>query len=151
MNNLIKSKIKEHALREFPNESCGLLILEENDKIEVFNCKNTAVEKDKLFSLSPLDYLYASKKGQIIACYHSQPSPDFSEYDKLNSENHKLKYILYSHDIDDFREYEPNGYKNKYTGLEFKMGVNDCFLLVRGYYLNELGITLTDYRLQDDW
>jgi proteasome lid subunit RPN8/RPN11 len=151
MNNFIKNQIKKHALKDFPNEACGLLVLEENNNIKVLNCKNVSPDKEKLFSLSPLDYLYASKIGKIISCNHSQKSPDFSEYDKLNSENHKIKYILYSHDIDDFKEYEPNGYRNKYVGLNFKIGEQDCFTLLRQYYLNELGIFINNYDRSDGW
>jgi proteasome lid subunit RPN8/RPN11 len=41
----IKAKIKEHALKENPEECCGLLVLNRNNILEAFACRNVAQDK----------------------------------------------------------------------------------------------------------
>ena len=46
LNKRAKEEIKRHALEECPNECCGLLVEREED-VKVFRCKNSSTEKTK--------------------------------------------------------------------------------------------------------
>jgi proteasome lid subunit RPN8/RPN11 len=154
MKEQIKLEIKKHALDETPNECCGILLQnEKKSSLEIFKCKNMSPNKAEQFSISPGDYLKASKKGKILAFYHSHPSEEdsFSEYDKLQSEQHNVKFILYCVKKKSFHEYEPKDYVSSYVGRDFELGVNDCLTLGIDYYKNECNIKVKNYYRDRNW
>jgi len=138
----IKSKIKEHSLIEMPNECCGLIVKNKSTSlVEVHQCKNQSTSKSTGFSLSPRDYLKASKTGKILAVYHSHPndSEGFSPIDKINSKNHNINYLLYCVGKDKFLEYFPETPQEEYTGRSFKKDGNNCITIFREFYKKEVG------------
>jgi cell wall-associated NlpC family hydrolase len=154
LDNQIKTQIKQHALEETPNECCGLLVFNrDNRKVEVVKAYNNSPDKTKFFSIYPRDYLRASLKGEIIAVYHSHPKGEanLSDLDKLNCESHNLHSILYNIEKDSFVEYSPQGKIPPYIGRPFQIGVQDCFTLLRDYFKNELGIEFADYARDENW
>jgi len=106
LNKNTKLKIKKHALRELPNECCGIII-KKNNEIDVAECKNVAHNKKELFEISPKDYLKASKTGSIEGYYHSHTENNFdlSGADKAVRISHKIPLIMYSVVKDEFMEY----------------------------------------------
>ncbi|MEK6879623.1 MAG: hypothetical protein AABY22_08455, partial [Nanoarchaeota archaeon] len=57
------------------------------------------------FSITPQDYLEASNAGKILYVYHSHTTEEyknFSDFDKINSVNHNIPYILYHIPSDTF-------------------------------------------------
>lgn len=151
IDELVKETIKKHALMENPKECCGLIVSKDNNKF-AFPCKNFSETPNKTFAVSANDYLTASKKGDVIAFYHSHmKNLNFSEFDKLNSENHKLPAIVYSIEEDDFNYYNPNGYEIPFINREYVMGYMDCFTLIRDYYSRELNIEIQDIDNKYRW
>ena len=148
-----KSIIREHALLESPNECCGLVISDDSGKDQIFKCKNLSETPEETFSICTEDYVRASQLGKIIATYHSHVNGKdaFSEFDKFNSENHKLTYHLYCIQKNSFLEYNPNQEFNSYVGRKFKIKDSDCFTLMRDFYNKELSININDYYRNDNW
>lgn len=141
----IKNSFKEFSKLNLPNESCGLITRLE-DKFKLVKCRNSSEKKFKKFSINPIDYIKASKTGEIVSIIHSHVNQNkyFSIVDKTISEELKLNNILYHIHSDTFVEYVPNGYSNNYLGRIFKWGENDCLSLVIDYYQKELGIKIGD-------
>lgn len=143
----IKSFIKTHAEETFPEECCGLIVRESDEKVSPIKCRNDSPDRLKFFRISPVDYLKAHRKGKVVASYHShggEGEDRFSEFDKQSSINLNLNYILYSVAKDCFLEYDPRIQHNEYVGKVFFWGKNDCFSLVRSFYKQEFGITIPD-------
>ena len=136
----IKQKIKEHANKFSNEEVCGIVF--ENGM--VLECKNIAANKRNVFQINPLDYIIAEKSGhKIAAIYHSHVNLnyEFSEYDKLNSNNLKIPYILYNLKIDDFKEYYPGEEKFcDFIGLDFRP--NACLWLIKELYVKKFKIAI---------
>ena len=147
MKDSIKKFIRAHALEESPYECCGVVYQNKNNlKLEALRCENTAENKRVMFAIDPKGYLEASRKGEIISFYHSHiNSSEFSDYDKIQSEHHEIKFIMYSLKDENFHEYEPKGYESPYVGRDFCLGKQDCYTLLRNYYKRELGLDLPDY------
>jgi proteasome lid subunit RPN8/RPN11 len=149
----IKAKIKEHALKENPEECCGLLVLNRKNILEVFPCRNAAQDKENEFVVCQMDYLKASMNGKVAGIYHSHCIQDnsFSELDKQISSNLKLKNIVYILKRDSFEEYSPENYYNKYINKNFVINQSDCLSIVENYYNEEFGIKIFHYERGVDW
>ena len=147
MKDHIKKHIRDHALEESPNECCGILYQDkESFELKALKCNNLADNKKMMFSIDPKDYLKASKLGEIISFYHSHVnSSNFSDYDKIQSEQHEIKFIMYSLKDQKFNEYVPKGADSYYIGRDFCLGTQDCYTLGRDYYRNELDLKIKDY------
>jgi len=146
----IKNEIKSHAKLERPRECCGFII----DEVKVYKAKNIAHDNENKFKISPEDYVAASSLGEITAIYHSHPNTEakFSEYDKFNSINHKITYILYTLKDNSFTQFDPSlSDFNDYIGRSFKIGLSDCYTLMRDFYKNELNINLNNYKRDENW
>ncbi len=102
----IKLSIKKHALREEPNECCGL-IYESEEGAAVKECENLSPDKSRHFIISPRNYLVATMLVRIIATYPSLTNKveELSVTDKLNSQRHNIDYILYNTVYNTFRVY----------------------------------------------
>lgn len=148
LNNNIKSEIKEYALANRGSEICGLLIKNKDD-INFYKCRNISYYKEYNCILNPFDYIKASKVGKIIGHVHSQEDryPSFIDY--LNAISHNIYSIIYSWKYDKFSIIEPK--LKTYLNLEYKLGKNDCFELVKNYYKNELDITIPEHKRYDKW
>ena len=146
----IKSEIKLHARAEAPKECCGFII----DNVSVRKARNTSQTKESKFKISTEDYIAASNLGEITAVYHSHPTTEarFSEYDKFNSINHNITYILYALKDNSFTQFDPSLSEfNDYIGRSFKIGETDCFALVKDFYEKELNINLNNYHRDENW
>jgi len=147
MKDHIKKHIKDHATEESPYECCGILYQDKDSlKLGALRCKNIAENKHMMFSIDPKDYLKASRLGEIISFYHSHiNSSNFSDYDKIQSEHHEVKFIMYSLKDRKFNEYEPKNCESFYVGRDFCLGKNDCYTIIRDYYEKELNVDLSFY------
>jgi len=136
---IIKEKIKSHALEDVSKECCGLVVGK-----KVFRCRNYSEKPARHFNISPYEYLKASRKGTIKAVYHSHVSgkPSFSVYDRQASHNHNLKFLMYHNPTGGFFTYDPTKEKTVQIDKKFILGESDCYTLVKDYY-KKLGITLT--------
>lgn len=153
MKDEIKKQIKAHALEDPSVECCGMLYInKETKRLELLKSPNLSRNKKTMFELSASHYLKAATLGSLVAVYHSHPEGEvFSEFDILNSETNKIKYILYCVKSGLFKEYVPNGYANPYYGRDFSLGENDCFTLLREFYKKELNIEVKNYYRDANW
>jgi proteasome lid subunit RPN8/RPN11 len=148
----IKREIKAHALEQNPQECCGF-VLDARGKLDIFPCENSSTDNNKYFKISPREYIKAKETGEIKAVYHSHCNDleNFSEFDKLNSQNHNIEFILYIIKNDNFLSYLPNCKYNSYVGRRLILGQQDCGSLVRDFYKQELDIEIKDYPRDESW
>jgi len=145
----LKAKIKEHAKSEAPKECCGFIL--ENGKI--YRAQNTSMSDNK-FSINAADYITAKSLSAIKAVYHSHPNggATFSEFDKFNSINHGVIYVLYSMKDNSFSQFDPALTTfNKYIGRKFEIGETDCFALIKDFYEFELNIKLNEHHRDEGY
>ncbi len=143
MNEEIKAKVKEHALKEFPNECCGFVCVNYLGEITVIPCENTAHNKKGRFVIDPKMNLIAEKTGHIAAFYHSHASEFMDENnDKFSKEDLDIAYetcipaLLYVIPQDTWHVHIPSTYQpSDLIGRSFVWGVWDCYSLVRDYHL----------------
>lgn len=138
MNTLIQNQIKKIVSHNKETESCGLIL---NDTV-VFPCRNAALNKKNNFQINEKDYLKASLRGQITACYHTHIGEikEFSMRDRITSVSLKIPMILYHVPSDTF--YSIKNDNLSYLSHPFEYEKNDCYTLVRDYYQKELNINL---------
>jgi len=148
----IKKKIKEHAKQEHPRECCGLIVDKDGELICV-KSQNASFEKN-MFRVNPRDYLAASNLGEIVAVYHSHVNgkESFSEFDKFNSINHDLTYVVFNTQTNSLAQFSPRHSEfHKYIGREFEIKNKDCWSLVRDFYKTELSISLINPHRDKNW
>lgn len=141
----IKAAIIDHANRDYPRESCGVIIGK-----EYIPCKNVAAD-DAQFEIDPIDLVGAGKEGKVLAYVHSHPdgSCEPSMPDRVQMNLHGLPWVI-TNGVD-VELHKPDGYQAPLLGREYHHGLMDCYSLVKDYYQRELGITLNDYERQDCW
>lgn len=153
IDNNIKNQIKELALKEIPNEICGLILVSGQSNL-IYPCKNISNNKNKFFELSPLDFLRAVDKtnNKVIGFYHSQEHRSPSALDWIVSQGHNLYSLIYSWKEDEFYEIDKVQIKYKdYLYKKFKWGVSDCFTLAKEFYKKEYNINVDNYNYGEDW
>lgn len=145
MENEYLKKAKEHALSKRTEEICGLIIENEKKDLIYYKCKNISSKKNNNFAIDPLDYLKAKNHGKIKFCFHSHiKDSSFSYKDIQNAFKHNIAYILYNIKQDRFYFFDPNENKKyqKYLNLPYENGVQDCHILLKNFYFNELGLDI---------
>ena len=141
----IKKAIIDHALAEYPRESCGVIV-----RKEYIPCKNISPD-DTQFEIDPIDLVGAGNEGTIKAYVHSHPdgSTEPSMPDKVQMNLHGLPWII-TNGVD-VALHKPDGYQAPLIGREYHHGLMDCFTIVKDYYQRELGIVINDYPRNDVW
>ena len=153
LSNIQKSQIKEWALKNPNEETCGLIYIS-GENINISKCKNIASNKKEYFEIDPLSYLRISnnKKNQIIGIFHSQVMDQPSELDYMVAKSHNCKSIIYCVKTDEFFEVEDLNLKyTKYLYRPFIMGKDDCLSLIIDFYKNEYNINITNFPREEDW
>ena len=137
----------QHAKKDDPNESVGLLVNKKGKKL-YFPCNNLATDAKNTFILDPSDYIKAEKKGDIIAVIHSHPAtpPLATQADKVSCENTGLPWHIVNPKTEQWGYVEPSGYEAPLLGREYVWGVTDCWSLVRDWYKKEKDIILRDWQ-----
>ncbi len=142
MNTEIKAKVKEHALKDAPNEACGFVCVNFLGEVTVLPCENMARNKVGRFVIDPKKNLEAEKTGHIAAFYHSHAGEFLDERsNKLSIEDLDISYeagipaLLYVHPHDQFHFSVPSTYvPAPLLGRPFVWGVWDCYTLVRDHF-----------------
>ena len=144
--------IQKHAAREYPRESCGVIIANRFGKEQYVECRNLAPGKDH-FIMDGRDYAAAEMAGDIIAIVHSHPnvSATPSQADLVECERSKLPWVIVNWPTGQIHEFKPTGYKAPLVGRQFVHGILDCYTLVRDYFREELGIDIPDFERSDGW
>jgi proteasome lid subunit RPN8/RPN11 len=144
---MIEAAALEHARKECPRESCGLVVVQ-NGQTVYWPCRNIAENsKAEHFHIHPVDYSAAEDAGSIVAIVHSHPDtpPIPSQADLVGCEESGLPWIIVNPRTGKHTRTEQTGFKAPLVGREFRWGLMDCFSLIRDYYLQELGIVIPNY------
>lgn len=133
----------QHALKEAPKESCGLVVIEKG-KAKYYPCNNLA-ETDQEFLLDPEDWAKCEDEGEIRYVVHSHPagSEQPSMADKVCCERGDTEWAIVNPFKKKWAFYAPCGFTAPLVGREYVWGVTDCWSLCLDYY-KEQGIELDD-------
>ena len=111
MNNWQEEAL-HHAKVSLPEESCGLVI-DVDDRLEYFPCKNIAIEGANSFTIDPEDWAKAEETGTVLHICHSHPNGDLtaSEEDIKNCDFIGLSWFIFDPENDRFEELKPKEHK----------------------------------------
>jgi proteasome lid subunit RPN8/RPN11 len=90
-------KIKSQAEKDYPYETCGIMIGKEEDELLAVENANKERKNDR-YEINPKDYMkaerYADEKGlQIVGIYHSHP--DHPDMASKTDEERAFEYLSY--------------------------------------------------------
>ncbi|XBW68188.1 minor tail protein [Pectobacterium phage Ymer] len=143
--------IKSHAERDYPNESCGIVI-QSGKSQKYIPCRNIADQPKDSFAIHQEDYAAAEDSGDIIRIIHSHPGdgalPIPSDLDRASCNESGIIWGIYAYPADEYAEFEPT--ITPLIGRPFSLGVYDCYGLVMAWYKSQ-GIDLIDYRKTYEW
>lgn len=154
MNTLAYASFAEHAESVYPQEGCGLLVLDpETGQERYVVCENISSVPERAFVIDPVSYLRAKRIGKITAVCHSHPNGPVlpSLADRTACETSKLTWYVLATPGGELHRMEPSGFRAPLLERPFVHGVHDCYALVRDYYQEELGIELPDFARDDEW
>ncbi|MCE5333370.1 MAG: C40 family peptidase [Desulfobacteraceae bacterium] len=146
------TEAREHAAREYPaKESCGLIFDGRYIPLE-----NLAVNPSEDFKISPEVYLSYCELGTVEAVMHSHPNgPQCpTKLDMIGQEACNVPWgivpILFGSTLYPFfwGDQLPIA---PLVGRQFRMGVFDCYGLVRDWYRQERSTTLPLFPRDPDW
>ncbi|QRN55914.1 C40 family peptidase [Dyella caseinilytica] len=156
----LNDAIDAHALREYPREACGLVVIIKGRR-RYFPCVNVAATPGDQFMIDPAEYAEIEDIGEVVAVVHSHPDVNAqpSPGDLVALEASGLPWIIVAvHKQADGApviagrtETRPSGYKAPLVGRQWQHGVLDCWALVRDWYAQERGITLPNPPRADEW
>lgn len=143
---MLEKTILEHAKSMAPQESCGLVIIQDGTEIYI-PCENQHIDPENHFSIAAEDYIQASQIGEVIAIVHSHPSgnPYLSSADRAHQLKTNLPWWLVCDEKIIKCECVP-----KLLGREFIHGSTDCYGLFRDAY-HLAGCSLPDFDREDNW
>lgn len=122
---------KEHAIKDFPRESCGIVIGD-----EYFPCVNISSTPETDFEISPVEYLALKERGVIRCILHSHPGGPYfpSKRDMQGQLDTAVPWGIIVTDGE--RASEPTLWGDQLPiapliGRDFMHGVHDCYSLLR--------------------
>ena len=124
----------DHARREFPNESCGLVV-----GSEYLPMINTHENPKEHFRIASEEWIKAQSHGKILAVIHSHPhGPLFpSKADMAGQMDSDVPWGIIA--VDEDRVGYPIMWGDSLPiqpliGRQFMHGVTDCYSLIRDFY-----------------
>src|SRR5690606_38497151 len=142
---------KRHAEREYPRESCGLIV-----DGKYWPCRNAATTPSEHFVIDPADYKAAMRERKIHAVIHSHPDYPAtpSVADRVGCEESALPWAIIPVEQGKAGKHvwiNPEGWQAPLIGREFVHGIHDCLSIILDFYQRELGIDLGQYDREDGW
>jgi len=143
--------IRAHAAREFPKESCGLVIVVKG-KARYVPVRNIA-DRNEHFVMHHDDQTAAEEAGEVVMVVHSHPNiaPQPSQADLVGCEASGLPWLIVNWPTGAIHQFSPSGYVAPLYGRQFAHGVLDCYSFIQAYYQSLCGITLPDFDRPDEW
>lgn len=161
ISHALADSIKQHAVSEFPKESCGFVTT--HGYVPVKNSANDPVND---FVISGEDYIRVPNKLMVV---HSHPVQD--AFDHLKYKPGFWPYCPTAKDMesqivgglpwaititDGKKASEPFHWGDHLLdlpliGREFRHGVTDCYSAVRAWFKQEVGVILEDIARDDNW
>lgn len=150
IDNLI-DEIAEHAKRELPRESCGVIIVFKG-KYKYIPCINDSNDAND-FSMNAKSFADAEDMGEILYIVHSHPNTPNkpSQLDLINIEKTKVPWLIINPFTKQYTVTKPSGYVAPLIGRPFYASVLDCYTLIEDFYKQELNIQLPDWPREDNW
>ena len=141
-SNQTLSDVLGHALREYPRESCGLIVNARGH--ERYEPAPNLSPADQHFALDPLTYALIEERAEVLTIVHSHPNAraKASQADLVGCERSGLPWLIVAVPSGEFHIFRPCGYEAPLTGRQFCYGVLDCYTLMQDWYRRELGIEL---------
>lgn len=143
------------ARAAFPAEACGLIYLVRG-KPRLHHCVNMASNPASEFEISPEQFAEADALGDVIGVVHSHPGTT-GQPSGFDVQSHAASGLswwivgLMAADVDPDIHFMPPASELPLVGRPFVHGVTDCYSVVRDYYRMERGVSLPDYRRDDNW
>ena len=79
----IENQIRKLSLKKAEEECCGLIIYDSSAKnTDIYPCENSSSDKKNYFTIAPIDYLKASRKGEVIGFQKNNTIIPFVEKNK---------------------------------------------------------------------
>lgn len=155
------SALKQHALREHPNESCGVIL-----DGEYVACTNTAQDPSNDFKIAKDEYLTLYKRGVIQAIVHSHThglnrtmeereidprTP--SQNDMIGQQTTAIPWGIVSTEGETVTDpvWLGDTMDTPLTQRKFIHGVFDCYCIIRDYYWQNHGAKLPEYPRDYKW
>lgn len=142
--------IGKHALQAYPLECCGVII-----GGQYHPCANIASDPADVFEIDPVELVALAELGDIEAIVHSHPdgTPYPSDFDKIQMSLHGVPWIIASVNdgLVDILCHDLSHANQSLLGREYIHGTQDCYSLVRDYYMRELNLILPDFQRVDEW
>jgi proteasome lid subunit RPN8/RPN11 len=139
--------IISHALKTPEEEVCGIISLNNSLIVNVSPELNLSIDKKNNFEVSSKAILNTKN---ILGIYHSHPFTDEqpSEYDKANSEELGIPFLIYSLITEKFFLYIPNSLKPApLSGRPYVKGFYECVNIPRDWYSTNCKWFNLDYSL----
>lgn len=151
--------IQDHAIRDFPNESCGFIV-----NGEYFPVKNVADDPKRTFKIDGRTQLAMRKKGVIQAIIHSHPYELGLRYKwpqewpsgvdiKNRTNDYSIAWGILATEGEGCSElvWMDDNNRPPLEGRQWKHGITDCYALIRDYFHEKHNIFLNDYPRDMDW
>jgi len=153
LNKTLTKSILEHAEREYPKESCGLIVKVGKTK-KYIPCINSADEQHRQdeFVISGEEYADAEDLGEILAVVHSHSDATTqpSIRDRAMCSAMEIPWVICSWPDADIRTIVPENFP--LVGRPFCHGSRlDCFGLIKDYYKQILSIEMNEYEHDSFW
>lgn len=152
LDDKLVKEIRDHALEEYPNECCGLII-SKGKHLQYIKARNVYDKPKESFVINPRDYARASDIGKIEYIVHSHPDTtcEPSIIDLDSCEKSKIPWLIISIPDENIKVIRPSGFILPLEGRTFLHGIVDCYTLIRDYYDQVLDIQIPDYERRDNW
>lgn len=146
---------KAHAVEQFPNEACGIVV-----GGEYIPCDNDHETPDLAFTIHPAEINPYIAAGTLQAVIHSHPVVVLSEKscpsaaDMQSQISLNVPFGVIDTDGDVVNDpYWWGDFKLDETmvGVEFHHGVDDCYSIVRKWFWQNRGIKLVEMPRDGDW
>lgn len=135
-----------HALEQYPNEACAVVVEHLDSSIDVIPIKNAHPTPAQDFLISKIEVADAVGEGKLLALLHSHTNGNNqpSMVDKTVCEAMGVPWGILVLPQQQWVIYSPSGYIAPLKQRDWAYGYLDCYSIIRDAY-RQLNIFLNDY------